>query len=142
MKPPETLNDFPDTQETIMKTQITSTNLPRLITTAIFGAIALSCGAMSIAADQSDVRQAVVKFGDLNVSNRQGAATLYSRIVAAAGEVCNDNRDLPYRARLHACVHKAIADAVTRVGQPELFAIYNAKNHRPHPITVAAAQTR
>ena len=129
-----------------MKTLITSTNLPRLITTAIFGAIALSCGAISIAADQSDVPQAVVKFGDLNLSNRQGAATLYSRIVAAAGEVCNsfniDYRDLRSRARLHACVHKAIADAVTRVGQPELFAIYNAKNHQPRPITVAAAQTR
>ena len=66
----------------------TLTNLPRLITTAIFGALALSCDAASIAADNSDVPQTVVKFGDLNLSNPQGAATLYSRIVAAAHEVC------------------------------------------------------
>jgi UrcA family protein len=129
-----------------MKTQITSTNLPRLIKTAIFGALALSCGAVSMAADRSDVPQAVVKFGDLNLSNPQGAATLYGRIVAAAHEVCKsfdiDSRDLGDRARLDACVHKAIAGAVTKVGQPELFAIYNVKNHQPLPILIAAAETR
>jgi UrcA family protein len=137
------LNDLPDTQETIMKTL---TNLPRLITTAIFGALALSCGAVSIAADNSDVPQVVVKLGDLNLSNPQGAATLYSRIVAAGHEVCKsfdiDSRNFASRARLHACVHKAIADAVTKVGQPELFAMYNAKTHQPLPITVAVAQRR
>ena len=129
-----------------MKTQITSTNLPRLITTAVFGVLALSCGAVSIAADNSDVPQVVVKFGDLNLSNPQGAATLYGRIVAAAHEVCKsfdiDSRGLGSRVRLDACVHKAIAGAVTKVGQPELFAIYNGKNHHPLPIIVAAAQTR
>ena len=129
-----------------MKALITATNMPRLITTAIFGALALSCGTASFAADNSDVPQVVVKFGDLNLLNPQGAATLYSRIVAAAHEVCRsfdiDSRDLAPRARRDACVHKAIADAVTKVGQPELFAIYSAKNHGPLPIIVAAAQTR
>jgi UrcA family protein len=146
MRPPETLNDSPATQETIMKTLITSTNLPRRITTAIFGALAFGCGVVSIAADISDVPQAVVKFGDLNLSNPQGAVTLYSRIVAAANEVCKsfdvDSRDLGSRARLDACVHNATADAVTKVGQPGLFAIYAAKTHQPLPIIVAAAPTR
>jgi hypothetical protein len=73
------LNDLPDNQETIMKALVTSSNLPRRITTAIFAALALTCGAVSIAADNSDVPQALVKFGDLNVSNPQGATTLYSR---------------------------------------------------------------
>jgi UrcA family protein len=129
-----------------MKTLITFTNLPRLITATIFGALALGYGALSIAADNSDVPQAVVKFGDLNVSNPQGAATLYSRITVAAYEVCKSfdigPRNLGSRARLDACVHKAIAGAVTKVGQPELFAIYSAKNHQARPIIVAAAQTR
>jgi UrcA family protein len=137
------LNDLPDTQETIVKTL---TNLSRLITTAIFGALTLSCGAISIAADKNNPPQVVVKFGDLNLSNPQDAATLYGRIVAAGSEVCRpfdiDSRDLGARARLHACIHKAIADAVTKVGQPELFAIYNARNREPLRITVAAAQTR
>ena len=145
-KPSDTLNDVPDTEETTMKTLFTSTNLPRVIKTAIFGALALSCTAVSIAADHSDVPQAVVKFGDLNPSNPQGAAKLYSRIATAAYEVCKsfdiNSRDLGSRARLTACLHKAIADAVTKVGQPELLAIYNAKNHQPLPTIVAAAHSR
>ena len=125
-----------------MKTLITSAKLPRLVTTTIFGALAFGCGALSIAADRSDVPQVVVKFGDLNLSNRQGAATLYNRIVAAAYEVCGsfdtDIRALASYRKLDACVHKAIADAVTKVGQPELFAVHNARNHQPLPNTVAA----
>lgn len=128
-----------------MKTLITSTNLSPLITTAIFGALALSCGAISAAADSSDLPQVVVKFGDLNLSTQQGAAALYRRIAAAADEVCESysphSRDLLAQQRIRGCVQKAIADAVTRVGRPELFAIYNAKNHRPAPNMVAIAQT-
>jgi UrcA family protein len=129
-----------------MKALNASTKLSRLLTTAIFGALALSCGAGATAANQSDVSQAVVKFGDLNLSNPQGAATLYRRIVAAAHEVCSsfdvDSADFAARALAGACVHKAIADAVTQVGQSELFAIYDAKNHQSLPIAVAAAQAR
>jgi len=129
-----------------MKILMTSSNLPRRITTAIFAALAFTCGAASIAADTSDVPQALVKFGDLNLSNPQGAITLYSRIAAAANTVCKpfdiDSRDLGSRARLDACVHKAIANAVTKVDHPGLFAVYNAKNHQPGPIIVAAIQTR
>jgi len=125
-----------------MKTLISSARLPRLVTATIFGALAFSCGALSIAADRSDVPRAVVKFADLNLSNRQGAATLYNRIVAAAYEVCKsfdtDSRDLSSYSQLEACVHKAIADAVTKVGQPELFAVYNARHRQPLPTTLAA----
>jgi len=125
-----------------MKTLLASAKHPRLVTAAIFGALALGCGAVSIAADRSDVPQAVVKFGDLNLSNPQGAATLYNRIVFAAHEVCNffdsDIRDFASHAQLNACVHRAIADAVTKVGQAELIAVYNTRNRQPLPITVAA----
>lgn len=129
-----------------MKTPITLTNVPRLMTAAIFGALALGYGALSIAADNSDVPQTVVKFGDLNISNPQGAATLYSRISVAAHQVCEsfdgDSRNLGSRALLGACIHKAIAGAVSKVGRPELFAVYRAKNHLARPIFVAAVQTR
>lgn len=125
-----------------MKTLLASAKHPHLVTAAIFGALALGCGAVSIAADRSDVPQAVVKFGDLNLSNPQGAATLYNRIVFAAHEVCKsfdaDIRDLVSHAQLNACVHMAIADAVTKVGQAELIAVYNTRNRQPLPITVAA----
>jgi UrcA family protein len=139
----ESSNDLPNIQETTMKTLITTTYLPRLIKTAIIGALALSWGAASLAAGDSEVPKVVVKFGDLNLSNPQGAAKLYGRIAAAGNAVCKpfdiNSRALGSRARLDACVHKAIADAVTKVNQPELFAIYNAKNHQSRPILVAAA---
>jgi UrcA family protein len=127
-----------------MKTSIIPKNPTHRVTAALFGVLALSCGALSIAADNSDVPQAVVKFSDLNVSSAQGAAVLYSRIAAAANQVCKafDSKDLGSRSRRDACVHKAITDAVVNVGQPALFAIENAKSHRSLPIIVAAAQTR
>ena len=124
----------------------TSPRFRCLIQTAIFSVLASGLATICTAADSSDVPQAVVKFGDLNLSNPQGAAKLYSRVAAAADKVCKpfdiNSRNLESRARLDACVHKAIAGAVTAVGRPELFAIYNAKNHQPVPIIVAAAPTR
>jgi len=125
-----------------MNNLITSTNLSRLLSTAIFGAIALSWGTMSIAADESDAPQAVVKFGDLNVANPQGAAALYRRIWSAAITVCRpqDDGSLASRGRMQTCIHKAIADAVTKVDRAELFAVYDAKNHELRPIVVAQSR--
>jgi UrcA family protein len=122
-----------------MKTLIASTNAPRLISTALFAALALGSGAMSIAAAEDDVPQAIVKFGDLQLSNPQGAATLYRRISSAAATVCRaqDDGSLGARIRMHSCVHKAIADAVSKVDRAELFAVYDSKNHQRHPIVVA-----
>jgi hypothetical protein len=37
-------------------------------------------------------------------------------------------------------VHKAIADAVAKVGQPALFDAYNAHNRQPTPIVLAASR--
>lgn len=130
-EPPRIFNDLPDT-ETIMKTLITS----------IFGALVLSCGAASMAANSSDQPQIAVKFGDLNPSNPESAAVLYRRLVAAAYEVCKpydiDRNILSSQAPLRACVQKALAGAVNAVGRPELTAIYSATNPRPLPITAAA----
>ena len=129
-----------------MKAQITATKLPNLITTAILGTLALMGAAPSMAADGYVVRQAVVRYGDLDLSNPQGAAKLYSRIAAAAREVCDafdvDNHNLEGRADAEACVRKAMSGAVTDVSRPELFAIYNAKNSKPLGVPVAAAQPR
>jgi UrcA family protein len=129
-----------------MKTSITSAHLSALITTAIIGAIALSCSTVSSAADVSNLPQVVVKFSDLDISTRPGAAALYSRIAAAADTVCNpyavDSRDLAAKAQVKACIREAIADAVTKVDRPELSAIYSAKNHVPVPNMLATVQPR
>jgi UrcA family protein len=132
-----------------ISTSILSTRVRGLIASAIFSALVSSFAAVSVAADNSVVHQVVVKFGDLNLSNPQGAATLYSRIVAAAREVCKapddvGTRELMLPIGLRACRQKAIADGVTEVGQPELTAIYNAKNPQPLPriVPTTVAQTR
>jgi hypothetical protein len=39
-----------------------------------------------------------------------------------------------------ACVHKAIADAVAKVGEPALFDAYNAHNGQPPKIILAASR--
>jgi hypothetical protein len=39
-----------------------------------------------------------------------------------------------------ACVHKAIVDAVAKVGQPALFDAYNAHNRQSTPIVLAASR--
>jgi UrcA family protein len=123
------------------------TRIRRLIATAMVTAFASSFAVVCAAADDTETVSVVVKFEDLNVANPQGAATLYGRIAAAAHNVCGsyDSDDVFHhgsRSRVNACVRKAIADAVTRVGQPELFAVYNTNNRQPLPITVAAARAR
>src|SRR5437763_16869842 len=109
-----------------MKTLLASAKHPHLVTAAIFGALALGCGAVSIAADRSDVPQAVVKFGDLNLSNPQGADTLYNRIVFAAHEVCEsfnaDIRDIVSFAQLNACVLMTIYGEVSKYGLGVVYA--------------------
>jgi UrcA family protein len=133
-------------QETTMKTTNPSARLRGFIATAILSALASSFAAVCTGADSSDTRSETVKFGDLNVSNPEGAAALYRRIAAAANKVCssfeNDSRYIGSQASLNACVHKAIADAVTKVGRPELITVYNSKNRQPLPVTVAFAKTR
>ena len=115
------------------------------IATAIVGALFSSFAVVCTAGDNTDTFSQVVKYGDLNIADAKGAATLYRRIATAARNVCGadeiDSRRLGYRASIMACVHQAIVDAVTKVGQPELVAAYNANNREPLPITLAAAKT-
>ena len=129
-----------------MKTLDTSMHQAPLMASALFGALALISGALSTAAESDAVPHALVKYGDLDLSNPQGARALYNRIAAAAGEVCKsytiDSRNLTTQMQVRACVHKAIAEAVIKVGRPELAAIYGAKTGRPVSTLMAVAQTR
>ena len=123
-----------------MNTIITSRPLHGLLAAAILGAVTSGFATVATAAD-ADVRSVIVQYGDLNLSSPQGAAELYRRIVWAAHQVCDiDDFDLAYRETARACTDKAIADAVTKVGHPELVAVYNEKTHRALPTTVAAAR--
>ena len=125
----------------------TSTQLPRILAATIFAALTCGIATVSFASDGTDALQTTVKYGDLNVSSPSGAATLYSRIRAAADSVCHPLRplnpgDLAAGQVFTACVHKAMRDAVNEVNQPALFSIYNAKTGPSKPILLASGQAR
>jgi UrcA family protein len=127
-----------------MNTMTISTSLRGFIASAIVGVLATGVATVSTAAADSEFLQTTVKYGDLNISTSQGAAALFNRIRGAADEVCRplEHGDLASKSRLAACVHKAIADAVTTVNQPALTAVYNAKYSQPLPVMIAAQSSR
>jgi UrcA family protein len=120
-----------------MNAMTASIEIRRLIAVAILGAIASGFAGVSTAGD-TVTRSVTVKYGDLNVADPEGAAALYRRIVRAAEEVCElPQDDLGSLPAVRVCEHKAITDAVTKVGHPQLIAVYNSKNRQPLPITLA-----
>jgi UrcA family protein len=136
-------------KETTMNTTSTKSNSIRLrglIAAAVLGALASSFSAVCAAADAdaTDLRSSVVTYRDLNVSKTQGAAVLYGRIRTAAQSVCSVPVDADFSAKLHEtpCIRKAIAEAVSAINQPELFAVYNANNRTPLPVVLVAKGAR
>jgi UrcA family protein len=115
-----------------------------LIATALFGLLSSSFAALPAAADSFEPLQVTVKFGDLDVSHPTGAAVLYSRIRAAAAIVCSplEGNALPLNMRRNACVKKATLDAVAKVNQPALAAVYGAKTKDTSSATLASLQNR
>lgn len=106
-----------------------------VIAAAIVVTLASGFAVSAGAADGTEVRKITVKFGDLNASSPEGAAALYARIRSAAQSVCSQSLD-PFATRAESCVHKAIADAVTKVNQPTLFLVYNQHYRPPLPTTL------
>ena len=125
-----------------MNTMITSRSFRSVLAAAILGTFACSVATICTAAEPMNPLQATVKYADLTISNPDGAAALYARIQRAAGQVCLpfDGGILSSKARMSACVHKAIADAVAKVDQPALFDAYNAHNGQPKSIVLAASR--
>jgi len=108
----------------------TSIDLCGLIATAILGFLGLGVSVVADADPRAETR--TVKFADLDVSNPSGAHRLYRRIRAAAQVVCSSYFFATDAAKAR-CVRGATADAVTRINQPALSAVYNANNKRPVP---------
>jgi UrcA family protein len=90
------------------------------------------------AAEESQVS---VSYRDIAVTTQQGATVLYKRIRFAADQVCSylDHGDLSSKAHKSACMDKAITDAVTAVGEPQLFSVYNSNHSAPLPASLASS---
>ena len=126
-----------------MKTLIATTKRPRLLAATVLASLAVAGPAALLAADNGGIPQSAVRFGDLNLSSHEAASALYNRIHAAAYDVCRsfdlDRYGQSDLTRVSACVHDAVRNAVAKVNQPALYAIYNVRNRDALPITVAAA---
>jgi UrcA family protein len=122
---------------------ITTTSLRTLVAGAILSALALSFAAVSRADVDTTPPQAIVKFGDLDVSTSRGAAALYRRIHGAAVNVCSrmyvDGQS--YKWHASACLQKVIGDAVIKVDRPALSAVFASKYGVSVPMMLAAAGT-
>ena len=123
---------------------ISSTPLRTLIAGAILSALAFSLPTVSSAEEGTTPPQVIVKFADLDVSTAQGAQALYGRIHSAADDVCwrMYQSSAAYRLYKDACLQKVIADAVTKVNEPALSAVFASKYSVSAPVVVAAAGTR
>ena len=95
---------------------------------ALSGASLLSSGA--VAADvPDDVPSVTVLYGDLNLERTEGVTALYVRLRTAAVVVCRSReRGGPFTQLItHACIQKALANAVAKVDNPTLTAYYRAR---------------
>jgi UrcA family protein len=145
--PAETARDSSDTQtqESTMSTTTTSLRSTHgLIATAILTTLISSFSALCSAADAGEVPQAIVKYGDLDVTSTAGAATLFNRIRAASQTVCAPlaGGDFVAMFRWEKCVKQAIGGAVAKVNQPALSAAYAAKYGVPQPAKILTADRR
>jgi UrcA family protein len=97
---------------------------------SLFGAatlFSLQAGAAATTTDPLPTRK--VTYADLDISKPAGAKVLYSRIVAAANEVCsfNGSRELTDWTAEQACIKKSIDEAVKDVNSTALSELHTAR---------------
>ena len=87
----------------------------------VMGTAAL-CSALSTSVEAEDVPSKTVRFSDLDITKLDGAKVLYSRIRAAAQDVCglSTNTDPILRMGIKGCIEKAVDKAVKDVNAPLL----------------------
>jgi UrcA family protein len=123
---------------------ITSRSLRTLTAGAILSALAMCFASVSSAEEDATPPQVIVKFADLDVSTAAGAMALYRRINGAAEDVCSRMyvSTEAYRHYKNACLQKVIADAVNKVNEPALSAVFASQYGISAPVVLAAAGTR
>jgi len=112
-----------------MNTKTTVNRFRTEIVTALFGAFASSFAVLPAGADSLDAPTITVKYGDLDISNPQGATVLYARILVAAENLCSpyDRSGIAAKMRKDACVSRIVANAVTKTNKSALSAVYSSK---------------
>ena len=104
---------------------ITIQNTARAAAFFLCGAIALCTLQVTARASDDALPTRKVSYADLDISKPAGAKVLYSRIVAAARQVCSVNgyKELATIQRANKCTDLTIDKAVKDVGSPALSAL-------------------
>ncbi|MHB8476153.1 MAG: UrcA family protein [Steroidobacteraceae bacterium] len=86
---------------------------------------AWACTLAETAGAQESPPSKTVRYGDLDISNPEGAKALYHRIRAAARDVCGLSTagDPLQRVAMQSCVDTAIDNAVRKVDAPALTSL-------------------
>ena len=105
---------------------------------ALSAAMLLACvGVVSSVFADDQVRSEIVKFPDLNVNTPAGAEALYVRIHSAARRVCSQTETL-LQVSAVACAKKAEAEAIAKLGVPQLTRYYQMKTgDHTQPLSVS-----
>jgi UrcA family protein len=87
----------------------------------VMGTVAL-CTVLSTSVQAEDLVSKTVRYSDLDITKSDGAKVLYSRIQAAAEDVCgrSTGTDPILRLAVTGCVHSAVDKAVKDVNAPML----------------------
>jgi UrcA family protein len=134
----------------------TLTAFPRvrfLLATVAFAALASSlaplcaaAGPISAATVVGNKPEVTVSYADLNLASADGAATLYHRIVAAASLACGlsypHDDGLFTQLYVSKCERSAVRNAVQKVREPMLTAVYNLHNRDRLQGGIRLAQAR
>lgn len=122
----------------------TTIRLHGLIVCTLFGFVSSGFPCLPAAAAGLEPPAVTIGFADLDIAHQPGATALYHRIRAAAGNVCSSFEQIPGlqgKKQLADCIDKAVGDAVLKVNEPALTAVYSAKGGANPPARVAVAQT-
>jgi UrcA family protein len=102
--------------------------------TSLIVCMAVSIGLVSANAafaDQHRQTQTVnVMFPDLNPAKKKDAEVLFIRLQDAARDVCGDTFDTPYlteRVDIRRCEQAAVGNAVAKIDEPKLTALYDQR---------------
>ncbi len=113
----------------------------RLILSAAFAAVTLAIAVSPATAAATTAEPSkLVRYGDLNLSSREGVAVLYRRLQSAAAEVCGPATAAGSRKVSRGytdCVSTAVHQAVLRIHRAEVTA-YHMSIIAPRLFTAAS----
>jgi UrcA family protein len=101
----------------------------KYLAVTILAAAQCMSGQLAYADSSKSAQYVAVPYADLNLAHIEGATALYTRLRAAARQVCAtlESRELERTRLFNACVADALARAVAKVDQPLLSAYYRAE---------------